>query len=351
MKTSKNKHRYLEWANENGIIVIGEYDGATTPINHVCNECGRKDWKVAPTNMKKMRNRRCIICARKQVSDSEYKDKALKVGITVIGKYINSRTPINHQCPICKRTDWVVAPNNILRRRYTKCKKCSSESMKINDYRDTVKGLGITVLEDYINSSTPIRHQCTVCNRTDWEVAPHSILNMGVRMCISCKNELRESVMASVLKQVLKHEYTDTVFEYDAGCIGPGGGVCRYDIYIPCKNMLIECQSRFHDLNSNNDELKKEYAVSKGYEFVAIDSRDYTPIEAIQLILPHIVEIPGYVNTNSNTVYSFSLENAQKLLDEGKTCRQVADRLGVRYDTIYMNIRRGNLIKEGKSIM
>ena len=175
----------------------------------------------------------------------------------------------------------------------------------------------------------------------------NSTLNCNFR-CPDCSNEQSESIMATTLKQVLKHEYTNTIWEHDVGFRTPKGYISRYDIYVPyLDNLLIECQSEYHDNPKQQeiDKLKKEYALDNEYNYLAIDKRDYTPLEAIQIFFPNIDEIPIYIDISKNTNISWNIEKAQKLLDEGYTYLEVANMIEVKYSCIVDSINRDLLIK------
>ena len=166
--------------------------------------------------------------------------------------------------------------------------------------------------------------------------------------CPSCSNEQRESIMATTLKQVLKYEYPDTIWEYNAGFKTNKNGISRYDIFVPeLNNLLIECQSEYHDDPEQQeiDKLKKEYVLNNGYNYLAIDKRDYTPLEAIQLFFPNIKNIPKYVDISKNTIRNWDLEKAQDLLNGGRTYQEVANIIGIKYHSIVGNIHKGLLKK------
>ena len=166
--------------------------------------------------------------------------------------------------------------------------------------------------------------------------------------CPSCSYEQKESIMATTLKQVLKHEYSDTKWEYDVGFRTSKNWASKYDIFVTqLDNLLIECQSEYHDdpKQQELDKLKKEYALNNGYNYLALDKRDYTPLEAIQIFFPEIKEVPDYVDISKNTLRDWDLEKAQKLLNEGYTYQEVANMVGTTYSALNGFIKRKILIK------
>lgn len=202
------------------------------------------------------------------------------------------------------------------------------------------------------NTVDKITHICSVC-KEDWEVAPHRVLS-GSNMCLSCKNNKHESILAEVLKQYFKHIYPNTKVEHDIGFKGEKGRVSHYDIYIPDFNLIIECQSAYHDGKEEFDQKKKEFAIQKGYKFTALDSREYTPLQGLQYFFPHIKEIPHFIDLSkvkkarNRSTIEWSLADAQKLLDEGYSYQGVADQLGISYSAINGQIYSGKLKRSGR---
>lgn len=156
-------------------------------------------------------------------------------------------------------------------------------------------------------------------------------------ICPECSRQVLESNMASILKQVFKYEYPDTIWEYDAGFRTNKNGISKYDIYIPRLHLLIECQSVYHDDEESKirDKLKKEFAITNNYKYMELDNRNYSPLEAIQIFFPYIKEIPDYIDLNTNTLRNWDIKEAQKLLNQGKTFKDVANMIGTTYIAIY----------------
>jgi len=166
--------------------------------------------------------------------------------------------------------------------------------------------------------------------------------------CPDCMNEQKESIMASTLKQVLKYKYLDTEWEHDIGFRTKKNRISRYDIFVSqLDNLLIECQSEYHDTPKQQkiDILKKQYAIDNNYNYMALDSRDYTPLEAIQIFFSEIKEIPDYVDISKETIRNWNLIDAQELLNKGHTYQEVADMVGTQYCNIQSHINRGVLKK------
>lgn len=160
--------------------------------------------------------------------------------------------------------------------------------------------------------------------------------------------------MATTLKQVLKIYFPNTIWEYDIGFRGEKGGKSSYDIYIPEINLLIECQSEYHDVEEQIklDRNKKEYAIRKGYDFIAIDYRDFSPLKAIQLFIPNIKSVPDYVDYTKNSKINWDIEKAQYLLDKTELSqKEIAEVVGATLPSFYSAVFRKILkLSESRNI-
>lgn len=351
MAGQMSNEEYLEKINSLGIEVNEKYRGSKNKIRHTCPKCRSTEWLIEPGSILYHGVRMCGICANNIPSTVDYIERAANIGIKVIGKYTRNDKAIEHECPICKRQDWITRPRDILSGKSTKCGNCSGRMLKEpEEYEKQANALGVFPMEKYINATTPIKHKCTVCGREDWKVTPHAVLH-GTSKCEICNNSRVESKMATALKQVLTHEYEDTICEYDAGFRGPKGGRSCYDIYVKSMELLIECQSEYHDEYEQHmiDIMKKEYAIENGYKYIALDYRDYTPLQAIQLFFNEITEVPSYVRYDKSTRRNWNVEKAQELLNTGKTYKETAEEVGTTLNAISACVKRGEIIQIDES--
>ena len=145
----------------------------------------------------------------------------------------------------------------------------------------------------------------------------------GIR-CPHCDNQSLESAHALILKQIWLHEYPDTIVE-ERSCINPKTGKSLpTDIVNHSQKIAIEIQSWFHDFEDQKikDKIKRDYWISQGYKFYAIDHRDYSIIEMIQIFFPEIKSVPEYVDMEySNKINDIKI---QQLLNEGYSVEQCA---------------------------
>lgn len=189
MSKKKTHQQYVdEVAKVNpNIEVIEQYIDSRTHILHRCKFDGYV-WKPSPTNV--LHGHGCPMCSGNiKRTHEQYVGEVANVNpfIEVIESYINARTPIKHCCKIDGHI-WRAAPYAIL--RGDKCPKCMGNAKKTTE--EYVKELAIAnhnieVLEDYINSTTPIAHRCKIDGYI-WNLAPSNALNgIGCPLCKSVK--------------------------------------------------------------------------------------------------------------------------------------------------------------------
>lgn len=167
------------------------------------------------------------------------------------------------------------------------------------------------------------------------------------KWCNICSCMLKESKMASTLKQVLIKIFPNSIWEYDIGFKGEKGGKSPYDIYIPELNLLIECQSEYHldDEQVKLDICKKEYALKNGYYYFDISSMDFSPLQALKVFIPSIDKIPEYVDYTLNTRIQWDLKKAQYYLDNtDMSQKQIAEYMNIPLKRFYYAIHSGLLV-------
>lgn len=161
--------------------------------------------------------------------------------------------------------------------------------------------------------------------------------------CPFCQNKQLESTHALVLKQVWLHEEPDTVVE-DKTCINPNTNHCLpTDIVNHRLKIAIEIQSWFHDFNDQKekDAIKKNFWIDKGYNFYAIDQRNYTVLEMIQLFFPTVKSVPDYIDFGYSNKFDDVL--AQKLLNETLSVIKVAEIMKCSTHLIYDAIQNNRI--------
>lgn len=125
----------------------------------------------------------------KKKTHEEYVAEVNKINpnIEVVGTYLDSKTKILHRCKI-DGYEWYATPHNILRGRG--CPKCSGHIKLTHDeYVNRLFNINpnISVLEQYVNYATPIKHCCLIHNY-EWYALPSNVLSgHGCKKCASDK--------------------------------------------------------------------------------------------------------------------------------------------------------------------
>lgn len=162
------------------VEILEQYIDARTPILHRCKIDGYI-WKPIPDSI--LHGHGCPKCRdrwlheQKAKTQKQYEEEVSKLHptIKVLGIYINSETPILHQCLIDGHI-WLAKPANILHGKG--CPKCVG-NIKLT-HGEYIKRLSVinpyvVPIEEYININTPILHKCLIDGNI-WKVVPHSLL-------------------------------------------------------------------------------------------------------------------------------------------------------------------------------
>jgi len=161
--------------------------------------------------------------------------------------------------------------------------------------------------------------------------------------CPFCEASQLESTHALILKQIWLHEKEGTIVE-DMSCINPNTNhPLPTDIVNHTEKIAIEVQSWFHDFEDQKvkDKIKKDFWIAQGYNFYAIDQRDYTVLEMIKIFFPYIEELPTYIDFNySNKINDVKI---QYMLNDGMSVSEIAKIVNCKPHTIYDAIRYGRI--------
>ena len=100
-------------------------------------------------------------------------------------------------------------------------------------------------------------------------VSPTNILSNKRIMCLKCSNSVHNGVFAEIAQQYLVYigiAEIEIDLKYKPKSL--------YDLYIIKDNLIIEIQSDYHIGKEEYDKNKKEHAISLGYNFEYVDSKD-----------------------------------------------------------------------------
>lgn len=214
----RNHNQYIDdvaLINPN-IEVIGEFINATTPILHRCRKHNIL-WNTTPERI--LYGSGCSECCKEKIGDKARKSheqyveevKSINPNILVKEKYIDSHTPILHECLI-DNYKWKAEPCNIL--SGTGCPCCSRHIKRTHEEyisQLSIINPNIEPIEEYITAKTPILHKCKKHN-IEWKIAPSSTLNG-----CGCKKCMLEKM--SIAKTKTKNQYIEQLNEFNQNII------------------------------------------------------------------------------------------------------------------------------------
>lgn len=321
-KITKTHDQFITDLNNknNAVIILGKYKNSKTNILTECKKCSYV-WNANPSSL--LSGTQCPKCAGTMHKTHEYFVKDLKrinPNITILGKYINSKSKILCRCNTCN-SEWKTTPDALINSK-TGCPNCNGGIKKTHDnFLQRMNNINpnINILGSYKNTSTKILCHCKICSH-EWEALPNSLLkNHGCPKCnierkkkthdefineisvinpnitildkysginskILCKCNICEYKWNPVPDSLLHghgcprcnksrgekniENYLKTRKIYNVpqktfyGLIGVNGGNLSYDFYLPNYNLLIEFQGIQHekpiDFKSEGKEKSKE---------------------------------------------------------------------------------------------
>lgn len=231
--------------------------------------------------------------------------KAKNPTVEVIGKYVNAQTKIMHHC-LKHDVYWEVLPGNALAGKG--CKECMKEKnrnkfIKSHDtYVQQVKDISphIDVLDEYIDSETPILHRCNK-HHVEWMAYPGNILRG-----YGCKECGLEKISDKIRK---KHE--DYVKELSI----KNPNIMVLEDYAGANTSIIHKCIK-HNISwkiTPSDALKghgcPECHKEKMRQNLALSQEEY--VERVTHVNPNVEVIGEYVNANTPILHKCILHNEE----------------------------------------
>ncbi len=187
---------------------------------------------------------RCEECAfTKKMND--YLSLLKTIPVTLIGEYKDTNTYIKHQCDDCGH-QWDTPPSHIKSDHL--CKPCSIESQKcsVEDYRIKIKDTTFNLIGDYTNAQTPTEHQCKKCLCIRL-ISPTNITDSG--------NGCKECHLRKTAEDIYRGNRTLIYYLY----------IKEYDIYkvgVTMESISQRYNRTYYDFMNRNPEVIS----SKWYE-------------------------------------------------------------------------------------
>ncbi len=210
--------------------------------------------------------------------------------VEVVGRYVDAKTKIEHHC-LLHDVYWDTQPINALLGRG--CKLCGKE--RLHNYHQKTTEQYIMELrevnpfvipkESYIDSHTPILHECTIHN-IEWNISPTSALQ-GCG-CHQCKSDKIRNRLSKTHKQYLEelkdiNPNIEPIEQYIGANI-PILHKCLIDEYewnatpanVLCGCGCPKCGQRFK--RTHDDYVRDVYEINSDIEVIGVFSGLQTPI-------------------------------------------------------------------------
>ena len=157
----KTPQEYYNECKERGLdLPIENYINAKTKIKHKCNK--GHIYLQSPKNH--TQGYGCYLCKGKAKKNTkQYYEECKQKGLDLPNEeYINSYTKIEHKCS--NGHTYMQKPNDHLHQHG--CPYCSkNHKFTPKEYYDKCKEMDLDLpIENYVNSSTPIKHKCSKCD-------------------------------------------------------------------------------------------------------------------------------------------------------------------------------------------
>lgn len=290
----KSRSEFIKILDANGYTLLSQYKGVDEHSTVLCPE-GHKWTTCCYTNFKT--GVRCRVCNKQCPENTKEKFyiNLEKEGYIRLEEYVNSRTNISVICP--NGHQW----NTCNPERFNngaRCRVCDGQCPEEGKKRfnQLIKERGDQSLSDYKGANRKVVIKFSECRHIVDTLTPSEYKNRG--RCPVCSQSRKESYLASFTKNLVKEKYIDARFEYRILKNTETQYFLPFDIFIPSVNTLIEVQGQQHynyntlyhrsvedfEKRKKLDEIKRNWAIGNGYNFIEIDIRKHTEESVTKLI-------------------------------------------------------------------
>lgn len=208
--------------------------------------------------------------------ENDYKNSISDKNITLIDDYVNIRTKIRHKCLRCGLI-FITSPKTV-KNSAVGCPSCSGKIFSIDKYKSLLPK-DIVLESDYYNGSNKnLKHRCLRCDFT-WETKPNYIIHMGCG-CPRCSFSKGERQISDILDE--------SGIEYIPQYLVEINGVkYRFDFFIPEVNLFIEYDGIQHFESveyfggesslvkvQQSDSIKNEWCRNNNFNLIRISYKD-----------------------------------------------------------------------------
>ncbi len=162
-----------------GIVLLGEYVNSDTKTQFQCNE--GHTWEAKPTNLIHG-GAGCPFCSGNAPLTKEIVNERLaKVGIVMLGNYVNSQTK-----SLFQRKDghaWEAKPANVMS-SYACQQRTGKNRLTKEIVNERLADRGVVMLDEYVHQTVKARFQCSEGHV--WPARPNNVLSG--KGCPTCGN-------------------------------------------------------------------------------------------------------------------------------------------------------------------
>lgn len=204
----------------------------------------------------------------------------------VLSKYTKVGVPVRMKHVECG-LEWDVFPENFIYKN-SRCRDCSRGKLNSRVFKERLKetvGDEYELVGEYKSSNSKLKIKHNVCGYI-YETISYRLINEGKR-CPYCNcSKAEKCVMDFLNRNKIKFEYEKTFDD----CRNKS--LLRFDFYVKGTLIELDGQQHFKSINhfggtealkqtQQNDQIKNDYAASKGIKLIRIPYWDYNNIEEI----------------------------------------------------------------------
>ena len=304
-KNRKSEEDYIkELAIKNPTVELCDtYLGNKTPVRHHCI-IHDVYWNITPNNA--LQGHGCNLCCKDKISNTLRKTEEEYIAelavknptVKLHGKYIDMNTTTEHYCEIHKIL-FNTRPANAIRGHG--CYRCHNEKLPQRQPKSEEQYISdlakihpnIILKGQYINSTTPTLHECTI-HQFEWTPYPNNLL--AGKGCPKCNESQGEKQITSWFYQ---HNILNTSQKRFRDCRDIN--TLPFDFYVPELNMCIEYQGEqhYHPINFggiSDEEAYNNFLITQKHDKI---KSEYCIKNNIQLIcIPYWEDVDEYLNKN-----------------------------------------------------
>lgn len=265
-KTTEEFAAQIAGVNPN-IEILSPYKTARKPIRCRCR-VHDFEWETTPDSL--LSHPRCRLCvndklrAERARSQEEFRAllETVDPEIEIIGKYVNSFTPIACRCRKCSH-EWAPQPVNLL--AGYGCPECAgTKRLTRKELNRRLKAIrsDFVVMGKYKSRKKKLTVQCTHCGRS-FEMTPENLLH-GTRC--SCQQGRHSSTQEEFVAELLEIVLQEKPLRHDRQLIG-----MELDMFFPEHKIAVEPGAwYYHQDKLDSDQEKRKACAERGIRLITV---------------------------------------------------------------------------------